>query len=253
MPESERAKSEVVRDHVLGMVQSLPPGERIPSERALCSKLKIARETLRRGVEDLVSEGFLERRPGSGTFVSRPKITKQFRIASFTEDMRARGFVPSSRVVLSETRHAGGHLCRHLRISPSQDVLVVQRLRLADGTPMAIETLHTPCDLVPGLDGIELENQSFYRAIEARYGLSIAATHQTIEATVTDEAESALLEVPPLSPALFIERTSLAQTGRPVEYVKSVFRGDRYKFEVESTRRSRLLSDKTHHGVEAQV
>ncbi len=182
-------------------------------------------------------DGYLDRRLGAGTFVSRPKITKQFRVISFTEDMRQRGFEPSSRVASSSVSQAGARLGRYLKILPAHDVNTIKRLRLADGLPMAVETLSSPCDLVPGLRGEELQNRSFYETFETRYGTIVVATHQTIEATVTDEEESTLLAVPHLSPALLIERTSASADNRIIEYVRSVYRGDRYKFEVESARR----------------
>ncbi len=224
------------RDRVLDMVKTMSPGERIPPERTLSAEFDIARETLRRSLDDLAKDGYLDRRLGAGTFVSRPKITKQFRVISFTEDMRQRGFEPSSRLVSSSQSQAGARLGKYLKVSPAQDVITIKRLRLADGLPMAIETLSVPSDLVPGLRGEELQNRSFYETLETRYGTTIVATHQIIEATVTDAEESALLAVPHLSPALLFERTSSSADGRIVEYVRTVYRGDRYKFEVESAR-----------------
>ena len=234
--EADLTKHALVRERVLEMVRTMSPGERIPPERALSAKFDIARETLRRSLDDLAREGLLDRRLGAGTFVSRPKITKQFRVISFTEDMRQRGLEPSSQVVSSSVSQAGARLGKYLKVSPARDVITIKRLRLAEGLPMAIETLSVPCDLVPGLRGEELRNRSFYETLETRYGTTVVATHQSIEATVTDEEESALLAVPLLSPALLFERTSSSADGRIVEYVRTVYRGDRYKFEVESAR-----------------
>jgi GntR family transcriptional regulator len=230
------AKYKHVRKRILEMVDSMSPGERLPPERKLSADFDIARETLRRSLDDLARDGYLDRRLGAGTFVARPKITKQFRVTSFTEDMRQRGLTPSSRVVASTVTRAGARLCGYLKISPAEDVITIQRLRLADGLPMAIETLSTPRDLVPGLDGAELENRSFYETLAIRYDRFVIGTHQTIEATVTDEEESTLLEVPHLSPALLFERTSWSTDQRIIEHVRSVYRGDRYKFEIESVR-----------------
>ncbi len=226
-----------VRERILEMVKTMSPGERIPPERALSARFDIARETLRRSLDDLARDGYLDRRLGAGTFVSRPKITKQFRVISFTEDMRQRGLEPSSRVVSSSVTQAGARLGKYLRISPDREVMTIKRLRLGDALPMAIETLSVPCDLVPGLKGEELQNRSFYETLETRYGTTVVATHQTIEATVTNAEESELLAVPHLSPALLFERTSSSADGRNVEYVRTVYRGDRYKFEVESARK----------------
>ena len=230
------AKYKHVRKRILEMVDGMAPGERLPPERKLSADFDIARETLRRGLDDLARDGYLDRRLGAGTFVAAPKITKQFRVTSFTEDMHQRGLAPSSRVVASTVDSAGAQLGGYLKISPAAEVITIKRLRLADGLPMALETLSTPCDLVPGLKGPELENRSFYEILASRYGRSIVGTHQTIEATITDEEESALLEVPQLSPALLFERTSWSTDQRIIEYVRSVYRGDRYKFEIESVR-----------------
>ena len=232
------AKYKHVRERILEMVGSMLPGERLPPERKLSADFDIARETLRRSLDDLARDGYLDRRLGAGTFVSTPKITKQFRVTSFTEDMRQRGLAPSSRVVVTSTVvKAGAQLGGYLKIAPAENVITIKRLRLADGLPMALETLSTPRDLVPGLEGAELEDRSFYETLASRYGRSVVGTHQTIEATVTDEEASVLLEVPRLSPALLFERTSWSTDQRIVEYVRSVYRGDRYKFEIESVRR----------------
>ncbi|MGI9417716.1 MAG: GntR family transcriptional regulator [Geminicoccaceae bacterium] len=226
-----------VRKRILEMVGSMSPGERLLPERKLSTDFDIARETLRRSLDDLARDGYLDRRLGAGTFVAKPKITKQFRVTSFTEDMRQRGLEPSSRLVTCTVTKAGAQLGGYLKISPAEDVITIKRLRLADGLPMAIETLSTPSDLVPGLEGAELDNRSFYETLASRYSISIVGTHQTIEATVTDEDESALLDVPHLSPSLLFERTSWSTDQRTIEYVRSVYRGDRYKFEIESVRR----------------
>lgn len=233
---SDVTKYSQARERVLDMVKAMSPGDRIPPERALSAKFDIARETLRRSLDDLAKDGYLDRRLGAGTFVTRPKITKQFRVISFTEDMRQRGLEPSSHLVSSALSRAGARLGKYLKVSPARDVITIKRLRLANGLPMAIETLSVPCDLVPGLRGEELQNRSFYETLEMRYGTTVVSTHQTIEATVTDEEESALLAVPHLSPALLFERTSASVDNHIIEYVRTVYRGDRYKFEVESAR-----------------
>jgi GntR family transcriptional regulator len=112
---------------------------------------------------------------------------------------------------------------------------VLTRLRLADGETMAIETLHIPEALVPGLGANDL-NGSFYELLRERYGIVLAGGTQAIEPTVTNEEESAALGVPLHSPAFLFERTSRDQLGRTVEYVQSVYRGDRYRIVTELSR-----------------
>ena len=157
-------------------------------------------------------------------------------MTSFSEDMRRRGMVPGSRTVSMNTINAGARLGRFLNVSPSEQVLVIKRLRLADGEPMAIETLHIPEVLVPGLTPKALSG-SFYELMSERYGIEIASGTQAIEPTVTNEEESAALGGPLHSPAFLFERTTRDQRGRTIEYVQSVYRGDRYRIVTELNRR----------------
>jgi GntR family transcriptional regulator len=226
-------KQDEARERVLELVESLGVGQAIPPERQLCVRLGVSRLTLRAAVDRLVQEGYLVRRHGSGTFVSEPKIAQQLALTSFTEDMRRRGMVPSSRTLELTITPAGARLARRLQLSPEDPVVKIRRLRLADGTTMAIETLHVPATLVPGLTAADLEGRSFYELLEHRYRIVIAHGQQTIEPTVTNEEESADLGVPLHSPALLFERTTSTDGGRMVEFVRSIYRGDRYRLVAE--------------------
>ncbi len=230
-------KQSETRERVLDLIEQLAVGEAIPSERQLSADLGVSRLTVRAALDDLVREGLLVRRRGSGTFVSEPKIAQELTMTSFSEEMRRRGMVPASRTLDLRVVSAGAHLGRLLRVSPSEPVVVVRRLRLADRETMAIETLHVRQSLVPGLTGAELEQGSFYDLLESRYGIVIASGTQTIEPTVTNEEESAVLGVPLHSPAFLFERTTQDTTGQVVEYVRSIYRGDRYRLVTELSRR----------------
>jgi GntR family transcriptional regulator len=227
------AKYHSIRDEILDLIEALAVGDALPPERVLAARFQVSRMTLRRAVEELVREGRLERRHGAGTFVAEPKIAQGLAVTSFSEDMRQRGAVPSSRTLAVDEVLAGALLGRRLEISPGERVTRVARLRLADGAPMAVETLHVPQAMAPGLTGDMLANQSFYELLAAHYGVVLGGGRQTIEATVTDETESELLEVPLHSPAFLFERISRAADGRVVEFVRSVYRGDRYQFTVD--------------------
>lgn len=226
-------KHERVRDRVLDLVDTLSVGDAIPPERVLCDLFGVSRMTLRGAVDELVREGRLVRRQGSGTYVAAPKLAQEPSIASFTEDMLRRGLRPGSRTLSATTVIAGARLGRRLDVTPSARVLVFRRLRLADGEPMALETLHVPEALVPGLEGGELEDRSFYALLRDRYRIVVTGGVQTVEPTVTNEEESAALGVPDLSPAFLFELTTRAADGRTVEFVRSVHRGDRSKLTVE--------------------
>jgi GntR family transcriptional regulator len=229
-------KQSHTRQHVLDLIEQLGVGTAIPSERQLSAELGVSRLTLRAALDDLAREGYLVRRRGSGTYVQHPKISQELTITSFSDDMRRRGMIPGSRTLSMTTILAGARLGRSLNVSPSEEIVVVKRLRLADGESMAIETLHIPGALVPGLTPKSLTG-SFYDLLRDHYGVQIVEGIQAIEPTVTNEEESEVLGVPLHSPAFLFERTSRDDAGRTVEFVQSVYRGDRYRIVTELSRR----------------
>jgi GntR family transcriptional regulator len=222
-------KQSEARASVLDLIEGLDVGAAIPSERQLSVDLGVSRLTVRAALDDLVREGYLVRRRGAGTFVSEPKIAQELTMTSFTEDMRRRGMRPGSRTLELKTVPAGARLGRVLHVSPSEPVVVAKRLRMADRETMAIETLHVRASVVPGLTARDLQDHSFYELLRDRYGIEIVGGIQTIEPTVTGEEESAALGVPLHSPAFLFERVTRSQTGEVVEYVQSIYRGDRYR------------------------
>jgi GntR family transcriptional regulator len=222
-------KQAVTRERLLELIDGLTVGDAIPPERRLAGELGVSRLTVRAALDDLVREGVIVRRRGSGSYVSRPKIAQQIGLTSFTEDMRQRGFVPSTRLLEMETILAGAQLGRALHVSPGERVVRILRLRLADGEPMAVEDLCVSAAMVPGITRSELEDSSFYALLRDRFGITVARGVQVIEPTVTSEEEAAILGVPLHSPALQFERTTESEDGRVVEFVRSVYRGDRYR------------------------
>ena len=227
------SKQALVRDEILGMLDELQVGDALPSERRLAQELKVSRPTLRAVIDELVREGLLLRRHGSGTYVAEPKIALPLTMTSFSEDMARRGMRPVSRVVGFELQSAGAKLGQRLQISPVDEVWVITRLRLADDETMAIEWLHAPRRLLPELRREELATHSFYELLRVRRGITIASGTQTIEPTVTSPEEAELLSVPVHSPAFLFERTTQSDGGEVVEFVRSVYRGDRYRLVTE--------------------
>lgn len=227
-------KQEQVRTRLLEMVDELQIGDAIPPERQLAGTLGVSRPTLRVVIDDLVRIGVLVRRQGSGTYVAEPKVPGPLTMTSFSEDMRRRGLEPSSRLLSFERQHAGAKLGAKLRVSPAEELWAARRLRLASGESMAIESLFFPCGLLPEVDRADLEGGSFYELLRGQ-GIVISSGSQTIEATVTTDEEAELLGVPVYAPALLFERLTVAEDGRPVEFVRSVYRGDRYQLVTELT------------------
>ncbi len=226
-------KQSQAREQVRDLIDQLSVGEAIPSERQLSVDLGVSRLTVRAALDDLVREGQLIRRRGSGTFVSEPKIAQELTMSSFTDDIRSRGMTPGSHTLELLVVPAGARLGRVLHVSPSEPVVVAKRLRLADRETMAIETLHVRESLIPGLTKSDLDEGSFYELLRNRYGINIVGGQQTIEPTVTNEEESEAMSVPLHSPAFLFERITRSESGEIVEFVSSIYRGDRYRLVTE--------------------
>ncbi|PTX58491.1 GntR family transcriptional regulator [Melghirimyces profundicolus] len=213
--------------------KELKEGDMIPSERVLSEQYGISRMTVRQAINNLVRDGYLYREKGKGTFVASNKIEQPLQgLTSFTEDMRSRGLKPEARLLNFSVEPAQGKLVQKLRLTEGESVSVIKRVRLADDLPMALETTFLPVRLVPGLTETQAYG-SIYEYIENQLGLKIEHATQTLEASVARERESEVLQIKKGSPVLLIERTSYLSDQRPLELVKSVYRGDRYKFNVQ--------------------
>lgn len=227
---SAMLKRERVREHLRVLIDASRPGDAIPSERVLCAELGVSRPTLRAVVDGLVATGLLTREQGRGTFVAPAKITQELTSDRAPLDVPSASGSWSSRILERATLQAGARIGRRLRISPAAELVYIARLRLVDGAPMAVEHLHFPATLVPAsLTTEELEAGDLYDHLREHHGVTVHEATQSIEPTVVNEAEAAVLDVPVLSPALLIERLTTDTSGRPVEYVHSVYRGDRYR------------------------
>ncbi|WP_079479112.1 phosphonate metabolism transcriptional regulator PhnF [Halobacillus salinus] len=206
------------------------PGTMIPSERELSEHYDVSRMTVRQAMTNMVNDGYLYREKGKGTFVAEQKIEQPLQgMTSFTEDMKQRGMEASSRLISFETIPATVEIAKKLNLDESEDVFRVQRIRSADQKPMAVETTFLPVTLLPELTE-EIVQGSLYQYVEDKLGLSIEKATQMIEATVADDHQANLLEVPKNSAVLMIERNSILTDGTPFEVVKSAYRADRYKF-----------------------
>lgn len=216
--------------------KELVPGDMIPSEREYAEQHEISRMTVRQAINDLVNEGYLYRKKGTGTFVARKKVEQSLhRVTSFTENMKARGMKPSSRLVRFEVTVASEKTARELNISESDPVYEIQRVRLADGLPMALETNTIPVNLVPGLTE-EHVSGSLYHYIEERLPSRIDFARQAIESSIVRESEREFLGISKGSPVLLIRQNTYLADGTPFELVKSAYRADRYKFIIDTHR-----------------
>lgn len=212
---------------------SLKPDAALPGERDLAKQLGISRVTVRKAITGLVKKGVLVQRWGSGTFIAPQMRLEQplSRLSSFTDDMQARGLESSAVLLSRSVGPASSDELMALGLSPGDQVSRVNRLRLANGTPMAIEHAVVPSRFLPDPS---LVRQSLYAALHD-LGFLPSRALQRLHAVLLNEEQAALLHVAPQSPALYIERRSFTATGDVVEFTSSYYRGDAYDFVAELT------------------
>jgi len=215
-------------------------GEQIPSERELTARYGVSRMTARQALVELESQGYLQRVQGKGTFVSIPKLDQPLlALTSFTEDMRRRGMEPGSQLIAADEIAAGKRVGQALGLGDTEVVFRVERLRLANGQPMAVETAHVPAVLCPGLLQTDFSAQSLYAVLRERYGHQPVKARQSLEAVPVGSREAKLLGLWEGAPVLLMERVARDAAGVPIEYVRSLYRGDRYRFTTELVRHDR--------------
>jgi GntR family transcriptional regulator len=229
-----------VRDRLRELIDSLPPGDMMPSERQLSERFGVSRPTLRAAIEDLTRDDLLTRSHGRGTFTKHRKINQELapvQTGDFTVPPAEGEW--RSRVAVFRVAPAGARLGRRLQLSPSAELLYVARVRIVDDAPMAIEKIRLPLEIVPGIEPEDFETGSLYQLLRLRYEVVATDAVQTTEPTVTDQREAELLGVPVYAPALLFERTTRDGIGRVVEYTRSIYRGDRYRITTHLTFDSR--------------
>jgi GntR family transcriptional regulator len=225
-------KVAAVRAQILTLVSESAEGDRLPAERELAVEWRVARMTLRRALDELVTEGLIVRQQGRGTFVARPRMARHLAMNSFTEEMGKLGRVPSSRILEFKRIRAGVRQAKQLRLPVGDPIVRFTRLRLADGEPIGVEMTCVAAELVPGLQESDLYG-SWYALLVDKYSVGIAKGTSMIEPALLSEREAGLLRTAPGKPAFRIETSTYGATGRVIDFEVDVYRGDRYRLTAD--------------------
>jgi len=211
----------------------LSVGDCLPSEYELARFYRVSRMTARQALHNLKSGGYAFSRKGRGTYVTRPKLEKNImHLRGFTEDMKRRGMIPSSRMLEQSVVQATAGLAEQLRVEPASSVLRLRRLRIADGTPMAVEESQIPLRHYPGLERIDFTKESLYAVLRDDYGVRAAWADEVLEALPATREESELLSIPPSAILPSISRVIMTTEEIPIEVACSRYRGDRYRASI---------------------
>ena len=214
----------LVKEELRGLVDAGEPGTALPTERELAEQLATSRTTVRQAIAELVVEGLLVRTQGSGTYIAEPRLVHIRQLSSFTDDLGAARV--ENRVLGVTVEPATGETARRLGATT---VHRVDRVRIVDGVPLALESARLAGDF-PGL-AAELDRRgSLYATLRDAYGIALQAVEDTVQTHLADPATAELLGVETGHPLLLVHRLGETTGGRPVEWTRSAYRGDRFRF-----------------------
>lgn len=209
---------------------TLKEGDLFESEEELCRRYNVSRMTARQALQGLKVQGYAVSERGRGTFVSKPKLDKSvLLLESFTEELRKKGIIPSSRLLQQKVMPAGRELAERLDLDAEDEVLYLRRLRLADELPLAVEQSNIPLKHFPGIESIDFSDCSLYEVLKSRYHVLFGWADETIEALPASQDEAKLLTIKRQASLLCMSRTLMDSQGKPIEFALSHYRGDRYR------------------------
>ncbi|MGE5585675.1 MAG: GntR family transcriptional regulator [Bacillota bacterium] len=217
-----------------------PPGERIPTEKELAAEYAVSQITVRQALARLASEGLVERCQGRGTFVSQPSVVQDILdLGGFSAALASAGIEIETRLLGAGIVAASEGVSQRLKVAQGASVIEVRRVRLTGGVPISLQTSYMPCELCRPILDRDLAHESLFSLLTEACGLELVRAEEVLSAVTVDEYEAKVLLVPHGSPAFLVRRTTFDKNGTPVEFVKSVLRGDRCKFAATLTARAK--------------
>ena len=219
-----------VKVELLAVIAELGEGAVLPTERELCERFEVSRATVRQAVGELVLEGKLMRRQGSGTYVAGPKLVQPLALISYTEGLKRQGIRPGRNVITLERRVAGSALAADLQVTSDAEVVHIERVLLADDERVGLESTYLLAERFPTLMEVFDPEQSLYACLIDKLGVVLDGAEERVETVLATPREALLIGTNPALPMLLMHRVSWSPDGKPFERVRSLFRGDRLAF-----------------------
>ena len=228
--------SDWLRDQV--RAGAMAAHDQLPSEAELGELSGVSRITVRRALGTLENEGLIYRRQGLGSFVAPPPLPQGLvRLTDFAQDMERAGLRASSQVLHQAPEAAPPYVAESLGIELGAPTVRLDRLRLGDGHPVALDRTWLPPFYAGLLEGRDLTTETIYRVLERDYEIPVLRGRYRIEAAVAHAEEAGALGVPVGAPLLAVERTSYTAGERALYYQRRYYRADRVAFDLELERR----------------
>ncbi|GAU71053.1 putative GntR family transcriptional regulator [Streptomyces sp. NBRC 110611] len=230
IPEHGRIpKYYAVKVGVAELLDELGEGGLLPTERDLALRFATSRETVRQALRELLLEGRV-RRLGRGTVVAGPKLEQPLSLVSYTEGVRREGKRPGRRLIGLDRFPCSQALASELQLHVGDPVWHLERVLLADDERVGLESTYVAVERVPRLDTDFDPHSSFYAYLDDRLGIGFGGADERLETVLATPREALLIGTPPALPMLLIHRHSRDTRGRPLERVRSLYRGDRFSF-----------------------
>lgn len=227
LPLYQRIKSQLKKQ-----ISEMRPNDRIPSENDLVRIHSVSRGTAKQAITELVYEGFLYRVQGKGTFVSPPKINRDFiHLPSFTSDIVRHGKTASNKVIYFGTVEAPFQIAEKLGIPPDTPLLRYKRVVMVDDEPLALVCSYLRSDRFPDLE-LEDARKSLYAALMNHYGIAPQTAVDTYSVLLASRKTANHLKIGENDPLLYSERISFLADSEPIEYVESFIRADKYQLTI---------------------
>lgn len=228
-----------IQEHIAELILSgkLPPESKLQSEREFSEELGVSRMTVRKALTELVSEGLLERRHGSGTYVARPRVTyESHELINNLKAMRDRNLATASQLLEFSEVVASRRLAEQLEVEIGHPLYRVVILRFANRVPVILERAFFPCSRCPNLEEWDLEKTPIFDLLVGVYGANLQRISQTVEAVAANDVVARQLRVEEGFPLLMLSRVLYnAATGKPIEYSQDFLRSDFARIHMEVT------------------
>jgi GntR family transcriptional regulator len=224
---------EIIKEHIEN--SSWKAGDKIPSEHQLMREYNVSRNTAKRAIEDLVNEGILYRVQGTGTFVNKPKIEHSLSgFYSFSQVLKEKGLNPKDIILEIKVEPANQKIAKALHIQNNDEVVVLKRLRCANDEPIILESSYLPKALIHDVNQLDrVGERPLYDVLSEQFGITVTSAKETFEPVLIMDVEAIQLGVKEGNPALLLERIAFNDKKQPIEFCKSIVRGDRCRFYTE--------------------
>lgn len=221
---------EAIKEKILN--KEYLPGEELPTEKVLTEFFGVSRMTIRQAISNLVHKGILYKIRGKGAFVSKEIIEKKLEIESFSDDMQKRGFIPGSRVIEFEKITPNEEIKEKLKLADGEKVYFLNRLRLANNEPIAIEYCYLPEKIYPNIIKYNMTNCSLYTIIKEEYNIHFNYMKQSMRALELVKIDAEMLIGKSKGFGLVSERLIYNIEEEPIEYTKTIYHAQRYTFNM---------------------